>query len=241
MNPNILVLDIETAPGKAYIWSLRDEYIPLERLIEPGRIVMFGAKWVGRRGLLQFDERDGRKKMLASAHALMSKADALVTYNGDSFDLRKLNGEFLLVGLSPLPPMPSIDLYKTARGFGLMSGKLDYMLRFYNIGQKMKHAGFPLWRKVMEGDDKAWRKMGRYNAQDVRETEKFYLFIRPYIKTHPYLGPVDKAAREGTPECPRCGSHKHQFRGKRRTKAFLIQRIQCLGCGGWYEGKKEKV
>lgn len=240
MTPNILVLDIETAPGSAYIWSMFDDYVPLDRVISPPRIICWGAKWVGKRAVYQADERAGREVMLRKVHALMSEADAIVTYNGDKFDFPKLNGEFVMAGLPPLPPITSIDLYKTVRKLGFLSSKLEFVGPLLRIGAKMKHAGFSLWRRVMEGDSKAWAKMRRYNAQDVRMTDALYAKLRPYIPSHPYLGAVIPSLR-GKHECPRCGSEKHQLRGTRRTKTQVVTRIQCLGCGGWYTGQRRKV
>lgn len=42
----ILVLDIETSPHLAYVWGLFKENIPIDRLIEEGRILCWSAKWL---------------------------------------------------------------------------------------------------------------------------------------------------------------------------------------------------
>ena len=238
--PKILLLDIETAPAIAYVWRLFDENVGLDQLITPGRIICWGAKWLGQRTVFYADERAGAKKMFTQVHALMAEADAIVTYNGDKFDLPKLDGGFVEYGLPPLPPVTSIDLIKTVRKLGQQSNKLAFIAPQLKIGNKVKHEGFPLWSACLAGDKKAWDRMRKYNAQDVRLLGPLYDALRPYIKNHPYLGGVTKQERtERT--CPRCGSGKSQSRGARRTKAFLVQRIQCLGCGGWYEGTREKV
>lgn len=230
--PKILLLDIETAPGTAYVWNLFDETVPLERLITPGRMLCWAAKWY-RGDWHVADERGNRKAMLKSLHALLSEADAVVTYNGDKFDLPKINGEFMAAGLNPVPPVPSIDLYKTAKKFGYQSSKLQFVATHLGIGQKAETGGFKLWRDVMDGDEKAWAKMLRYNKQDVALLEKLYTKLRPYIKTHPRLH-----ASNGC--CPACGSAKVQKRGNRRTKAFFVERLHCQGCGSWFDGRRFK-
>lgn len=236
--PKILVVDIETCPGLAWIWNMRDDYITLDRLVDPGRIICWSAKWIGKKEMYYADERSGTLPMLEQIHALLSEADAVVTYNGDKFDLAKLNGEFIKYNIPPVPPVASIDLYKTVKTLGLMSGKLEFVALYYEIGSKIKHEGMPLWIKCMEWEDKAWKRMTRYNKMDVKLTDRAYRLFRPYIKNHPYLGDKVKHTEY---ECPRCQSDKYQLRGFRRTKGFMIQRVQCLACGGWYDGTRKKV
>lgn len=234
--PKILVLDIETMAAKVYAWKLFDETMGINQVIAPARILCWGAKWFGRRGLEQMDERQGRKQMLARLVYLIEEADAVVTYNGDKFDLTKINGELMLCGLGPLAPVTSIDLIKTVRKLGLMSSRLEFLAIVAKIGRKIEHAGFSLWRGCDEGLEKSWAKMLRYNAGDIRLTERAYKLLRPFVKNHPFLGPTAK--QDG---CPRCGTKGAQSRGYRRTRAFLIQRLQCLGCGGWFDGTRSKV
>lgn len=232
MKPRILLLDIETAPGTAYVWSLFDQHVPLERLITPGRMLCWAAKWYRGESHCA-DERGSRRVMLMDLHALLSEADAVVTYNGDKFDLPKINGEFVTVGMHPVPPVPSIDLYKTVKKLGYQSSKLLFVAKHLGIGEKVTTGGFKLWADVMAGDDRAWTKMLRYNKHDVTLLEKLYTKLRPYIKSHPALH--GHGAR-----CPVCGAAKVQRRGSRRTKAFTIERLHCQGCGAWFDGQRSR-
>lgn len=236
MKPKILTVDVETMAGKAYVWKLFDETMGLNQLIEAPRVICWGAKWMGRKGVIQMDERGGRKAMLKGLWDLIEQADAVVSYNGDKFDIPKINGELLLNGLPPLPPATSIDLLKTVRKLGYISNRLEFFAIAAKIGKKIANAGFPLWRACDEGDERAWSKMLSYNGGDVRLTERAYGVLRPFIKNHPYLGKHSSAA-----SCPRCQSSRTQARGSRRTRAYIIQRLQCLGCGGWFDGSREKV
>jgi uncharacterized protein YprB with RNaseH-like and TPR domain len=231
--PKILLLDIETAPATAYVWKLFDENIGLEQLITPGRIICWAAKWY-RGEMFAADERKGTKPMLAQMHRLMSEADAVMTFNGDKFDLPKLNGEFLAVGLPPLPPTPSIDLRRTTKKLGYISGKLMFLSGHLGIGAKIDTGGFKLWADVLKGDERAWAKMVRYNKHDVVLLERLYTKLRPYIKDHPALHTRHAA-------CPACGSAKVQRRGSRRTRAFAIERLNCQGCGSWFDGSRRRV
>lgn len=238
-NPNqskILTIDIETKPGKAYVWGLFDQNIGLSQLIEPSAPICFSAKWLGSKEVFfHADWIDGHEGMIAAAHGLISEADAVVGYNSDGFDLKKLNGEYLLCGLTLPPPVTSIDLLKTVKKLGFQSNKLAYIGPLLNIGSKVANEGFDLWRKVDEGDVAAQKRMQKYNVGDVRLTEQLYLTLRPFIVNHPHLGEV------GSTACGACGSHRLHKRGPRRTKTYLIQRLQCQDCGAWQSGERKKI
>lgn len=232
----ILLLDIETAPTVAYVWRMYDENIGVEQIIKPTRITCWSAKWVGQSGVMFASEwTHSREHMLKMILNLLAESDAVITYNGDKFDLPKLMGEFAVAGLGSPGPLTSIDLYKTVRKLGFQSSKLQFAAPHLGIGEKVANEGFRLWRGIEEGDPDARRKMERYNKQDTRLLEKLYKTLRPFVKNHPYLG-EGKAS-----ECPACGSHKVQKRGQRRTKSFFIERLHCQACGTWSDGRRRKA
>lgn len=234
-NRKILVLDIETRPALAYVWRTFKENVGYEQVVEPGGMICFAAKFVGNPEIHFYSNwTHSHHEMVAAAHALLEEADAVVTYNGDKFDLPKLHGEFILDGLNPPAPVTSIDVVKTIRKLGLLMNRLAFIGPLLRVGQKVKHEGFELWAKVLEGDEKAREKMQKYNIQDVVLLEKLYKKVRPYIKNHPHLGTEKR-------ECGACGSNNVHSRGYRRTRAFKIQRLQCQKCGSWQDGKREKV
>lgn len=233
---NILLLDVEWKPTKAYVWQPWQENITPEKIIEHGGLLCVGAKWLGSKDCYLFSEWEhGHEGMLQLIHELISHADAVVTYNGDKYDLRKLEGEFLLYGLAPPPPCTSIDCLKAVKKFGLFMNRLGFVAPFLGLGAKLEHEGMALWTKVMAGDEKAQKKMAKYCVQDVNLLEKLYLRIRPFIRNHPHMGKV------GANECGACGSKHLQSRGTRRTKAYKIQRLQCQTCGSWQDGTRKKV
>lgn len=234
--PKILVLDIETKPAKVYTWRMYDTNIGVDQIIEPGGTICFGANWVGSPEIMFFSEWEhGHVPMLEAIHALLSEADAVVTYNGDKFDLQKLMGEFILNGLAPPPPPTSIDLYKTVRKMGFDMNRLAFIGPLLGVGSKIKHEGFPLWAKVMAGCEAAQKRMKRYCMGDIRVTARLYKKVMPFIRNHPHMGDV------GAKACGACGSEQVQSRGYRRTKGFRIQRLQCQNCGSWQDGIRRKV
>ena len=232
--PKILYLDIETRPATAYVWGLFDINVALNQVVDPGGTICFGAMWSGTKKMLFYsDWQHGHLGMIEAAHKLFSEADAIVTYNGDRFDIPKLQGEFLQAGLPPPPPVTSIDVYKAVKKLGLLSNKLAFVGPLLTGDEKLKHEGMELWVKVMKGDPKAQAKMQRYCSQDVRLLERVYERVKPYVSNHPHMGRVKSN------ECGACGSKNMQSRGYRRTKASRIQSLQCQDCGSWQQGKRE--
>jgi hypothetical protein len=101
---------------------------------------------------------------------------------------------------SPAAPVASIDIYRTVKKLGFVSGKLAYIGPLLTGEGKVKHEGMELWTKAMGGCEKAQRTMKRYNIQDVVLLEDVYLRVRPYIANHPHLGMT------GPLQCGACGS-----------------------------------
>ncbi len=233
--PKILILDIETAPIKAYVWRLWDQNVGINQIVDNGGILCVGMKWFGEKESFLYSEWEhGKAEMLSATFNMISEADAVLTYNGDSFDIPKLMGEFLLAGWKAPPPITSIDLYKTAKKLGFISKKLGFIGPLLGVGKKLPHQGFQLWVDVINGDNKAQTVMAKYCVQDVKLLEKVYLKLLPFVKNHPHLG-------DNKAECGACGSNHVQKRGYRRTKYFKIQRLQCQTCGSWSDGTRTKV
>lgn len=232
---NLLYIDIEWAPATAYVWRMWDENISPDQLIDHGGMLCFCAHWEGDKEYLFYSEwEDGRLGMAKAALELLSRADAVVTYNGDKYDLPKLTGEILLANLSPPPVVTSIDCLKAVKKFGFNMNRLAYIGPLLGAGAKVKHEGFNLWKDVLAGDKKARKKMQRYCIQDVKVLKSLYKRILPFIRNHPHLGLTKH-------ECGACGSKETQRRGFRRTKAFIIQRLQCQSCGSWSDGTRTKA
>lgn len=234
----ILVLDIEWRPAKAYVWSPWKINIYDDQVIEGDGLLCVGAKWYGEKEVQVFTEWElGHREMLERTRQMMSEAHAIVTYNGDKYDLRKLDGEFLLHKMKLPPPCPSIDLIKTIRKQGFFRNSLKFIAPHLGVGKKLENGGMNLWRKVEEGDGKAQDTMKRYCAQDVRITDRLYGRIRSYIKNHPMLGDA------GSGSCPSCGSTHYQHRGFNRSRYFKTQRLHCQApaCGHWFTGKRSRI
>jgi DNA polymerase elongation subunit (family B) len=232
----ILLLDIETAPNVAYVWGLFKENIPLQRLVDSGYVLCWSAKWYGEYEIM-FDSifQSKPRTMLKRIHALLEEAEAVIHYNGNSFDIPTLNKEFLLNRMTPPSPAKQIDLLNTARSrFRFVSNKMDYIAQALGIGKK-KHVSFETWLGCMNKDAEAWAQMEEYNREDVVILEGIYEEFKPWIKNHPnvvlYTGMEEDA-------CPACGGTDLKRRGFSYTSNGRYQRYRCSDCGHWSRDRR---
>ena len=231
----ILLLDIETSPNTAFVWGLFNENIPLARLIDSSEVLCWSAKWYGEKEMF-FDSiyQSSRRRLLKRIHSLLNVADAVVTYNGNRFDIPVLNKEFFMEGMLPPAPYKKIDLYQTIRRqFRFVSNKLDHVADQLGLGKK-KETDFKLWVDCMNKDKAAWAKMEDYNRHDVILLEKLYVHSLPWIVNHPNHGLYNN----GKIACPTCGKNHIQRRGVSKAKSLTYIRYQCQDCGSWFKSAK---
>jgi len=233
-----LLLDIETSPNVADVWDLYKPTVGINQIRESSRVICFAAKWLHQPKTGFWSEwKDGHDAMVRRAHDLLGEADAVVHYNGESFDIPHLNREFLLARLAPPAPFQQVDLLKVVRAnFKFPSNKLAYVSAALGYEGKIEHEGHALWTKVLAGDAKAQRAMRKYNIRDVDCLEELYDHLLPWIPSPPSHA-VNGA--EGN-VCPFCGSAQHQRRGYAYTAQGRYQRFQCQACSGWFRGVRRE-
>jgi uncharacterized protein YprB with RNaseH-like and TPR domain len=179
----ILLLDIETTPMQVYAWGLWDQNISIDQIIKPTEMLCFGARWLGKKQVtFKSVHHDGKKAMLKELHKMMDEADVLVGWNSAAFDHKHINREFLENGMNPPSPVKDLDLMSvTKANFLFPSNKLDYVAQKLGVGAKVKHSGFSLWIKCMDGDKKAWAEMKKYQIQDVNLLADLYDALLPWF------------------------------------------------------------
>ena len=231
----ILLIDLETSPTTAAVWGLYGVNISINQIKAPGRTLCAAYKWVGesdKKMVFVSQWKDGFDSMIQKMHEVLSEADAVITYNGNKFDLPTLNREFLLAGLTPPSPSKSIDLYRTVRKqFKFVSNKLDFVCQQLGLGSKTHHKGMDLWTGVEAGNKKDQRTMETYNKQDVFLLEKLYKRLLPWIPNHPST--VVHDGLTDVSRCPACGGSHVQRRGYHITKVARYHRLHCQDCGSW--------
>jgi predicted RNA-binding Zn-ribbon protein involved in translation (DUF1610 family) len=229
-----LYIDIETSPNVAHVWALFKQNVSLNQLMDTTEVICFAAKWHGEPIDFWSTFKHGREQMVLEAHNLLDEADAVVHYNGISFDVPHLNREFLEAGLTPPSPFKQIDLMKAVKkSFRFPSNKLDHVSQRMGLTGKVSHEGHSLWVKCMAGDPEAWARMEEYNRQDVELLEEMYLQLRPWIPGHPNVALYDES-NEGTLLCPACGSDAVTRQGYSYTAVTRYQRYRCTPCGKWF-------
>lgn len=231
-----LLLDIETSPNTAYVWSLFKENIPLARLIESSEVMCWSAKWLGSNETFHDNYFvSSVNDMLSRIHALLDEADVVIHYNGTQFDIPCLNKEFLIYGYTPPSPYKQVDLLKTARSqFKFTSNKLDYIAQRLGLGKKLD-TSFQLWVDCMNKVPEAWKTMREYNIHDVTLLEAVYEKFKPWIKPHPNY---TLYTEDNNVMCPVCGSYAYHKRGFAYTAVGKYQRYHCTKCGAWFKDRK---
>lgn len=229
----ILHFDIETAPMSGYMWRPKTEYVPHNQRIEDSFMLTWAAKWWGQKKMLsdwlppaEVQARDD-SSLVESLADLVREADIVVAHNARRFDVPRLNGRLLVLGLEPLSPFRVIDTLEISRrSFDLPYYRLDYMAQIL-LGEGKIDTDFDLWRNVMAGDPKAMAEMVKYNRKDVLLLEGVFEKILPYAKGLPRMV---NAIVDGEFACPFCGSHDLMKRGFQDTNAGTYQTWQCNIC-----------
>jgi len=240
--PRLLFWDVETSHNLAAVFKLfGEDYISHENIVQERYIVCGAWKWDGERSVHGVSVLDDPKRfkrdpnddrhVVQTLHGVLSQADIIVAHNGDRYDIKFHAARALAHGLSPLPPIQSVDTLKVAKSrFLFNSNRLDYLGQFLGLGRK-KSTPRGLWLDVLRGDAKAVKTMLSYNKQDVILLEAVYRKLAPYVKQTLHHGVG----------CPRCGSAQTNAQGVRRTLSGMYQRHQCQACGGWFHDPKVVV
>jgi len=234
----ILILDLEISPTLATVWGLFNQNIAINQIIGNSEVLCWAAKWHGEDDVYFSSIQMTRKKdMLAAIYEMLDEADAVVTYNGNAFDLKILNKEFALQDWHPPAPYKSVDMLSVVRKkFRFTSNKLGYVGPMLGLGEKTKHPGHELWLHCMNPKSseyaQSWELMEEYNIQDVLLLESLYDKIRGWIPAHPSF-----SAHHNDHVCPNCSSKRLQSRGYYSTAALTYRRFQCLECGKWSRAK----
>ncbi|MDE2233419.1 MAG: ribonuclease H-like domain-containing protein [Patescibacteria group bacterium] len=241
IKPRILAIDIETFPIRGFSWGLYEQNILW--VDKPSIICGFSAKWLGgkqtTKTLIDYPHNPANwsdTHIVKELWKFFDKADIIIAQNGDNFDIKMINTEFIKHGLPPPSPYKTVDTLKSARRvFKFPSNKLDDLGAQLKVGRKIEHEGKGLWRKCMENDRKAWIEMKKYNAQDVILLEKVYQKFLPWMVNSPLRHFMSKQSYS----CPNCGSSHSHRKGYEWGNGKKYLRMHCMDCGAW--GKDYKA
>ena len=230
--PKILILDIETAPLRAFVWSRWKQNIYLDQTISEWFMLTWSAKWLFSPEVISDkltpDEAvsEDDERITKRLWNIINEADIIVAHNGDRFDVPKINTRFLLHGLPPTKPYKTVDTKViAAKQFGFSSNKLDALAIYFGFDVKLD-TDFELWVNCLKGDETSLMYMEDYNRHDVELLEEVYLRLRPWIKGHPNLGLYMETE---SPVCGNCGSdHLHEDREYfTQVGRYKVYRCEC--------------
>lgn len=227
----ILFLDIETSPSLVYAYQMWNTNITADKIVTPQEVLCFAAKWQHRPGV-QFHSQwyQGKQNMVATLYTLLDNADAVVHYNGNSFDIPHINRELLLRGFGPPSPYKNIDLYRVVKKkFAFSHNSMDHVCKQLGLQGKTDKIPFDTWVKVMQQDPESLARVEGYNIGDVKALESLYVKLLPWITNHPNHA-IFGVSRI---RCPNCGDTNLERRGYAYTTVSKYQRYQCKNCGKW--------
>ena len=241
--PRILFFDIETTPMISYTWGRWNQNVSLDQTIQESYMLCWSASWLSEDRVfgdcLTPEEaiKGDDSRIIESLWYYVNESDILVAYNGDAFDVKKINGMFFLKGLNPPSPYKVVDPCKVARSkFNFSSNKLDALASYLDIPTKM-NTDFNLWKQCMSGNKEALNYMFEYNKKDVDILKQVYIKMLPYITNHPnvanYIG--DSMA------CTHCGeTEKYEkldgYYYYTNTNKYQVYR--CLTCGSLFRDRQ---
>jgi len=231
----ILFIDIETNASVISAWGLYDINASLNQIISRGKMICWSAKWKDDDNII-FDSEwtSSHKKMVKHIWKLMDEADIVCHYNGQAFDVKCIQREFLLLGMPPPSPFKQLDLLRVIkRNFRFISNKLDNVSQELGIGSKLKHAGMDLWNDVNKKDPDARQIMQRYNEQDTLLLEKLFYKLESWLG-----GYINHNEYSDVVVCPTCGSSHIHKRGFKKTNTQTYQQFRCMDCGSWSRSNK---
>lgn len=237
--PRQLIVDIECAPLKAYLWAMYDQSVSPNQVISHKYLLSFSARWVGTKKIIYLDQR-GKKdveddyELTEALRNLLDEADVVIGQNSVRFDTRTINARIQKHRIAPPSPYQQGDTKIIAkRHFDLPSYSLEYMADYFGLCLKKlksrKFIGFDLWLGCMAGKLDAFEEMKRYNMRDVEVTEELYNLIAPWgtgLKLAAIRGSMHLA-------CKHCGGTDLQWRGYAYNASGKFRRFSCKACNTW--------
>ncbi len=242
--PKVLIFDIETAPLLGFVWGLWENNVALNQINKDWHVLSWAAKWLDDppSKIMYQDQRKAKnveddKKILQGIWDILNEADIVITQNGNSFDIKKLNARFILNGMQPPSSYKRIDTKLLAqKHFNFTSNKLEYMTdKLCTKYKKLKHTKFPgfeMWTECLKGNISAWKEMERYNKHDVLALEELYTKLIPWDTTINF----DLYSDSDEITC-KCGGKDVKPRGYAYTAVGKFQKWRCSDCGAETRGR----
>lgn len=236
--PRHLFLDIETSPLTMASWGIYQENAIWHT---KGQILMCGYMWEGDKKPRILSQRKWglkpskkhEEQLMWQIYSLMDEADIITGYNAKNFDIKEINGRFLEYKI-PVPDgyhiLDPLRMLKVVARFP--SHKMGDVVEYLKIGHKLDTGGAYLWKRVIDGNEDAWKRMEEYCKEDVRLCREVYLRLRGLDKSS---FNYDFYTRVGL-ACKKCGSTQLKARGYKYLRSGARKDYLCKICGHRFFG-----
>lgn len=241
-----LLIDIETAPILGYVWGLWENNVALNQVKSDWHLISFAAKWLNDKRIIYMDQREAKditndRPLLSKIRELLDESDVVITQNGKTFDIKKINARLAFHNFKPPSSFKQIDTKVLAKKhFGFTSTKLEYLSdKLCTKYKKLKHTkfqGFELWKECLGGNIKAWKELERYNKYDVLALEELYYKLIAWDNSVNFSVYRD----DGKTVCT-CGSTSFTKNGFFYSSTGKYQRYSCSRCGSEFRNRKVMV
>lgn len=242
--PKIISFDLEVSPALGYFypptWETGILKVKDRQVLMSFAWQVVGEKKINCLSLADMDtfnvDPHNDKLLAIELRKVLESADIVLGQNSDQFDIKMANYFFIKNGLPPIPPMKSIDTKKVAkRHFRFMNNTLDNLGEELGVGRKTKEKIGDLWVDCfINNDPKAYKRLKKYNIQDVKLTTDIYLKLRGFMKTHPSVSRITGVVDS----CPRCGSMDYKVKSHRTNNTSKYTQYICMDCEGYFTDRK---
>lgn len=167
-------------------------------------------------------------KLMKLVYNTITDADMVVSWYGKGFDWKFLNTRMLEAGLPPLPDLPHLDLFYTAKhNLALTSNRLANVQEFLRLKTAKTQLTKRVWRRAQAGHVDALEYIIHHCQKDVEVLDQTYEKLKPYVRQHPRMNTESRVG------CRVCNGPVE----KRGMAATVLkgprQRFQCKTCGHW--------
>jgi len=237
MKARVLLYDVEVSANVGDTWGKYEQNVIQFR--RDWYMLCFAYKWLGEKkthvvALPDFDryktDPENDIDVIEKLHKLFNEADIIIGHNSKSFDDKMSQTRMVIHGFDPPLPYKQLDTKQIAKAsFRFTSNKLDDLAKFLKLPGKLETGGYGLWLGCEAGDPSAWRKMKKYNKQDVVLLEQVYLRLLPWVKNHPSMAILNESLQG----CKNCAGTNLEKRGTYPTNSGIKQMWFCRDCRAW--------
>lgn len=234
--PNVLFLDLETAPSIVVTFGRFNVNLSQDNVLKEGNYLLTAAwSWLGSETVygMKLAPNSAIKgedvEIVAQLYEAIEEADIVIAHNSVKFDLPVIKTRLVANGFPPHKTVKIMDTLRMAKHFRFPSNKLDSIGAYLKLGRKVDTGGIDLWVRCIQGDEAALQEMLEYNIEDVN------LLKRVYYKLQAFNSGTANFAHyydDDKHHCPACGStHLTETGNFVYTPVSKFEEVVCEDCG----------